>query len=397
MEQSEDAILFCACLVRIRRADLAADFCLRGNRYILPFDGGIRNLDRSICLTAHEISAIPFCAGRDRNVAACRVHVCLVNDDRALGLEGFRFRRYTDSRQCDITLAESSGDRSRRGIDLHQLISIFIGGFLRCVSACMIHMRADNRTVQRSIACAQRYIACAHDHIALGIDLPLKRDVTAVGDCFRLFGGGLLQMAFHTAIVQSFAIGGIRAQRQPSHVEYTVRADSNACIGEEIHIPADLVILDRVDNTINVDAVLDQVDLAIDRGSELEIRHVLLSNTEIRELVQGTAIVDLLVVDVILYATTCELGLIHLVSVRRIRHRHVRIDEIASRAPACDGKEQCRPCAGEDTPAAACTLLALMSLHQLRSDHIAAARGIPYDFVYFIHKTVLLWVRRSWK
>ena len=64
-------------------------------------------------------------------------------------------------------------------------------------------MRADSRTIQR-------YIACAHDHIALGIDLPLKRDVTAAGDCFRLRRSGLRQMLLHPAIVQRFAIRRIR-------------------------------------------------------------------------------------------------------------------------------------------------------------------------------------------
>ena len=113
MEQSEDAIFFCACLVRIRRADLAADFCLRGNRYILPLDGGIRNLDRSIRLTAHEISAIPFCAGDDRRVAACRVHVCLVNDDRALRLERLCHRRCADCCERNVTMTQSLRNRCR--------------------------------------------------------------------------------------------------------------------------------------------------------------------------------------------------------------------------------------------------------------------------------------------
>ena len=114
MEQSEDAILFCACLVRIRRADLAADFCLRGNRYILPLDGGgIQNLDRSIRLAAHEISAIPFCAGDDRRVTACRVHVCLVNDDRALRLERLCHRRCADCCERDMTISKSLRNRCR--------------------------------------------------------------------------------------------------------------------------------------------------------------------------------------------------------------------------------------------------------------------------------------------
>ena len=113
MEQSEDSILFCACLVRICRADLAGDFRLRGNRYILPFDGGIRNLDRSIRLTAHEISAIPFCAGDDRRVAACRVHVCLVNDDRALRLERLCHRRCADCCERNVTMTQSLRNRCR--------------------------------------------------------------------------------------------------------------------------------------------------------------------------------------------------------------------------------------------------------------------------------------------
>ena len=392
VKQTEDAAILCHFqILGSIRAYLCIDFRFGGNVYVISFDdGGAGNINGRRCLIVSEIASVPFRAGTDRRVTACRVNVCLVNDDRALRLEGFRFRRYTDSRQCDIALAERSGDHSRRGIDLHQLFSIFIGGFLRCVSACIIHMRADSRTVQR-------YIACAHDHIALGIDLPFEGNVTAAGDCFRLFGGGLLQMAFHTAIVQSFAIGGIRAQRQPSHVEYTVLADRDAGIREEIHVPADLVILDRIHDAVDVDLILDDIDLVI-RLSHMEICHIVLREREIRELIQRIAIVDLLIRDVILLAAIGE-GDWRLNStiILLIRHCHVRIDEIASRAPACDGKEQCRPCAGKDVPPPARTLLALMGLHQLRSDHIAAARRVPYYFVYFVHKTVLLWVRRSWK
>ena len=176
-----------------------------------------------------------------------------------------------------------------------------------------------------------------------------------------------------------------------------MRADRDACIREEIHVAADLVILNRIHDTVDVDLVLDDIDLMI-RLSHMEIRHIVLREREIRELIQRIAIVDLLIRDVILLAAIGE-GDWRLNStiILLIRHRHVRIDEIASRAPACDGKEQCRPCAGKDVPPPARTLLALMGLHQLRSDHIAAARRVPYDFIYLVHKTVLLWVRRSWK
>ena len=176
-----------------------------------------------------------------------------------------------------------------------------------------------------------------------------------------------------------------------------MRADRDTCIREEIHVAADLVTLDRIHDTVDVDLVLDDIDLVI-RLPHMEIRHIVLLDAELIKLVQRIAALHLLVRDIILLAAVCDIRHLDLIAiVLLIRHRHVRIDEIASRAPACDGKEQCRPRAGKDVPPPARTLLALMGLHQLRSDHIAAARGIPYDFVYFIHKTVLLWVRRSWK
>ena len=46
-------------------------------------------------------------------------------------------------------------------------------------------------------------------------------------------------------------------------------------------------------------------------------------------------------------------------------------------------------------PPPARTLLALMGLDQLGADPLAATRGIPYDFVDFIHEMVLLCVERS--
>ena len=251
-------------------------------------------------------------------------------------------------------------------------------------------MRAD-------FAALDIHAARPQNDIVLGIDLPIEGNVTAAGDCFHLFGGGLLQMAFHTAIVQSFAIGGIRAQRQPSHVEYTVRADSDAGIREEIHVPADLVILDRIHDTINVDLILDDIDLVI-RLSHMEIRHVVLLDAELIKLVQRIAALHLLVRDVILLAAVCDIRhLDRIAIVLLIRHCHtdIRIDEIASRTPACDSKEQCCSCTGKDVLPPARTLLALMGLDQLGADHIAATRGVPYDFVDFIHVMVLLWFERS--
>ena len=197
------------------------------------------------------------------------------------------------------------------------------------------------------------------------------------------------------AVIERISHRRIRPQRQAAHIEDAMRADRNACIREEIHVAADLIILDRIHHAVDVDLVLDDIDLVI-RLPHMEIRHIVLLDAEIIELVQRIADFHLLVRDVILLAARRDI--LHrdrIAIVLLIRYRHVRIDEIASRAPACDSKEQRRPCAGEDTPAPARTLLPLMRLDKLRSDHIAAARGIPYDFVYFIHKTVLLWVRRS--
>ena len=64
-------------------------------------------------------------------------------------------------------------------------------------------MRAD-------FAALDIHAARPQNDIALGIDLPLKRDVTAAGDCFRLRRSGLRQMLLHPAIVQRFAIRRIR-------------------------------------------------------------------------------------------------------------------------------------------------------------------------------------------
>ena len=132
---------------------------------------------------------------------------------------------------------------------------------------------------------------------------------------------------------------------------------------------------------------------------QVQIRHIVLLEREIIELVQRVVILHLLVLDVILLAAIGNVVCLNviIIIILLIRHRHFRIAEMARRAPACDGKEQCRPCAGKDVPPPARTLLALMRLHQLRSDHIAAARRVPYYFIYLVHKTVLLWVRRSRK
>ena len=191
------------------------------------------------------------------------------------------------------------------------------------------------------------------------------------------------------AVIERISHRRIRPQRQAAHIEDAMRADRNACIREEIHVAADLVILDRIHDAVDVDLVLDDIDLMI-RLSHMEIRHIVLLDAEIREFIQRIAILHLLVCDIILLAAVCDI--LHrdrIAIVLLIRHCHtgIRIDEIASRAPACDGKEQCRPCVGKDVPPPARTLLPPVRLHQLRSDHIAATRCIPYDFVYFIHKT----------
>ena len=166
-----------------------------------------------------------------------------------------------------------------------------------------------------------------------------------------------------------------------------MRADRDACIRKEIHVAADLIVLDCIHHTIDVDLVLDDIDLVI-HFVQVQIRHVVLLEREIIEIVQRIAVLHLLVRDVILLAAVCDILHGNRISiVLLIRHCHIGIDEMASRAPACDSKEQRRPCAREDTPAAAHALLPLMRLHQLRSNHIAATRCIPYDFVYFIHKT----------
>ena len=152
------------------------------------------------------------------------------------------------------------------------------------------------------------------------------------------------------AVIERVTHRRIRPQRQAAHIEDAMRADRNACIREEIHVPADLIILDRIHHAVDVDLVLDDIDLVI-RLSHMEIRHIVLLDAEIIELVQRIAILHLLVRDVILLAAVCDILHGDRISiVLLIRHCHIGIDEIASRAPACDGKEQCRPCAGKDVP-----------------------------------------------
>ena len=187
------------------------------------------------------------------------------------------------------------------------------------------------------------------------------------------------------AVIERVTHRRIRPERQAAHIEDTMRADRDTCIREEIHVPADLVILDRIHHAVDVDLILDHIDLVICL-SHMQVRHIVLLDAEIIEVVQRIAILHLLVRDVVLRAAIRKVVCRNFILILLIRHRHIRIAEMASRAPARNGKEQRRPCAREDTPAAAHALLALMGFDQLGADHIAAARCIPYDFVYFIHE-----------
>ena len=114
-----------------------------------------------------------------------------------------------------------------------------------------------------------------------------------------------------------------------------MRTDRDACIREEIHVAADLVILDRIHDTVDVDLVLDDIDLVI-RISHMEIRHIVLLDAEIIELVQRIAGLHLLIRDVILLAVVCDICRGDRTTIFLIRYRHIRIDEITSRAPACN-------------------------------------------------------------
>ena len=126
-------------------------------------------------------------------------------------------------------------------------------------------------------------------------------------------------------------------------------ANRNACIRKEIHVATDLVVLDRIHHAIDIDLVLDDIDLVI-HFVQVQIRHVVLLELEINELVQRVVILHLLVRDVVLRAAIRKVVCRNFILILLIRHRHIRIAEMASRAPACDGKEQCRPCTGKDVP-----------------------------------------------
>ena len=310
----------------------------------------------------------------------------------------YRRRRIHDARRiyerisiCIRTLTRSIGFERRTRLDERTAFCLYIT-LCRCddhTVLCVDFARERNPGIARRVAAPQRAVIqktrplCWRFPIEFLITVKVIRNLSP------------LRRLITVTIIKCLSCLGIRPQRQPSHIEDAMRADRNACIREEIHVAADLIILDRIHHAVDVDLILDDIDLVI-RLFHMEIRHIVLRDAEIIEVVQRIAILHLLVRDVILLAAVCDILHGNRISiVLLIRHCHIRIDEIASRAPARDGKEQRRPCAGEDAPAAAHALLPPVRLHQLRSDHIAATRGIPDDFVYFIHKRVLLCVERS--
>ena len=72
------------------------------------------------------------------------------------------------------------------------------------------------------------------------------------------------RQAKETGIAENrFPHRSIGAQSETPHIDDTVGADSDAFIREEIHIAADLPILQRIHHAIDFDLVIDHIDLVI--------------------------------------------------------------------------------------------------------------------------------------
>ncbi len=169
----------------------------------------------------------------------------------------------------------------------------------------------------------------------------------------------------------------IGAQGETAHVEHTVRADSDAVVTEEIHIAANLPILERIDHAVDVDLVVHHIDLVL-YISQLEICHVTSGNIKINEPVQCLIVLHLLVLDVVLGAAG-NIGFRHRAAVLRILHRHVGIGH-----PAAEERRAEQRKSPKRFPASGRRFF-MMTFHQLRGDHIGAPSGVPDDFIYFIH------------
>ena len=114
VKQTEDAAILCHFqILGSIRAYLCIDFRFGGNIYVISFDGGAGNINGRRCLIVSEIASVPFRAGTDRRVTACRVNVCLVNDDRALRLERLCHRRCADCCERNVTMTQSLRNRCR--------------------------------------------------------------------------------------------------------------------------------------------------------------------------------------------------------------------------------------------------------------------------------------------
>ncbi len=182
------------------------------------------------------------------------------------------------------------------------------------------------------------------------------------------------------AIKKHIRKGRVRPQREATHIEYPVRAHRDAALGEEIHIAADLIVLDGIHHAVDVDAAIHHIDLAL-RLVQVEIRHVLLRQREFREAIERAPLpIHLLVVHLVLLPARRRRAFVDVVRGNRRRHRHRRLGGIGNQSRPGQPRSQ-----SQHRRLRAAGLLPLVSLHQLRTDYIAAPGCIPYDLVYVIH------------
>ncbi len=182
------------------------------------------------------------------------------------------------------------------------------------------------------------------------------------------------------AIKEHFASPGIGAQGETAYIDDAAGADCDAFIREEIHIAADFPVFQCVHHAIDVDFIVYYVDLVI-HIAQIQIGNVRLVQGEIIEPVQRFIATDPLVCDfVFLSVRSGNHALYHRRAILAlIRHGDCSLSHRAAGRRHSKRRED----AGFQR------FLPLVRPRDFRSHHIAAPGCIPYDFIYFIHKSSL--------
>ena len=223
-----------------------------------------------------------------------------------------------------------------------------------------------------------RHAGGSDDHAILRIDLSVYRDgrghEIVAGFLGQILQGQIIQRRIGQ--IQVLPIAGRGPQGESAHIDDPRRTYRNALGAEEIHIAADLIVLDGIHDAVDVDFAIHHIDLMI-HIAKLQIGDVTTGDIKLREVVQRFIAFHLLVLDGVLRAAG-NLLLHHLVRIGLIPHHHIGIRHAAAKKRCKQYKSPKRfPASGRRCPA--------MIFRNLRGHHIAAPRGIPDDFIYLIH------------